>query len=223
MNPPFRAAIIYVSGDEGNFNFDIVNEIGNETGGGVIEPPEAFFVSLKWASPSVNLDLHVKEPQNTHVYKNNLNGNFGKLLGDVLAGGDRSEVYQSLASEEIVGDYLIGVNYFSGQGPQNATIQFIVGTNNFETNIQLLAPIGKAGDSVVPYVAGILRISLDDGDLVGEFIPDQPPCPNSIEVYAAWDQYLDIDLHIYEPGQSNLYVMHPNGIVGSLTRSYWGF
>lgn len=186
QNPPYRVGIIYIQGSGDNFTFDIVEEMGNVTEP-VEQPPKFFTVSLFWPTVSNNLDLHIMDPQSTHVYKNNKVGPLGSLLSDILEGGDREEVYQSNAAENIVGNYTIGINYFSGSGAEDANVKFRIGNTTIEKNITLLTPIGPAGDSVVPYIVGTLRIRLSNGNLIAEFFDYQPQCVESFEIYTAWD------------------------------------
>ena len=222
-NPPFRVAIIQVS-DLGNnqFDFNFVNEVGGN-GTIVLPPTRSFTIGLSWPTESANLDLHIRDIANNHIYKYNAGGSYGRLLGDVQNGGDRSEVYQSNTADNIVGNYTVGVNYYSGSGPQNGNIQFIIGNQTFDKNITLIAPLGRAGDTVVPYVIGNLTIKLVDNVLVGEFIDYVHECPQSFEVYAGWDQWVDVDLHVIEPNGDNVYTYESQGTVGEMTRHLWGF
>lgn len=164
----------------------------------------------------------MREPWNNLINKYNKNGNFGKLIADILTGGDRSEVYESNINDNITGNYTIGVNYFEGSGPETATFTFKIGNNIIEKELVLPAPIGRAGESEVPYIVGTLRISLVNNQIVGEFYDYAPACQDSFEVYAAWDQNADLDLHVFEATGAHAYVLRPDGVAGKLTRSKWG-
>lgn len=177
LNPPHRVAVIHATGSGDQFDLNFVDEV---SGNGTVVPPpptQSFYVSLSWPTVNANLDLHIRDIANNHIYKYNAGGSYGKLFGDVQNGGDRSEIYESNTADNIVGNYTIGVNYYSGSGPENANVKIVIGENVIELNKTLLVPLGRAGDTVVPYVFGDLQIfKLPNGQINGTFTAYTPEC-----------------------------------------------
>lgn len=107
----------------------------------------AIRASLTWGENS-DVDLHAIEPNGEHVYYANYQGQSGTLDVDNRVGkGPENYV---VACEDIeIGTYKIGVNYYSGNTPQEATITLFLGNNESVTpqKIRLESARGYSGDS----------------------------------------------------------------------------
>ena len=131
----------------------------------------ALTVTLEWGGQP-DVDLHVFEPGGTHVYYGNRRGVSGYLdLDDVTGFGPEHYFVECLTPEsenldDYLGTYRVGVNYFSGEGPETARVQISVnGGQEIRTFTQPLpAARGSSGnDSPVP-IANV-TISLAEGAL----------------------------------------------------------
>jgi uncharacterized protein YfaP (DUF2135 family) len=106
----------------------------------------AIVATLTWgAQPDV--DLHVFEPDGTHVYYVNKQGTSGTLDRDVVTGFGPEHYTVPCATIE-VGTYSIGVNYFFGVGPETAHVEVSAGQNNVRGfDIPLSTAVGTAGNN----------------------------------------------------------------------------
>lgn len=80
-------------------------------------------VQLSW-SQTADVDLHIYEPNGTHVYYQNPNGNSGYLDRDDTTGQSGGEHYYVSCDGLEEGTYIIGANYFSGES--TATGSFVL-------------------------------------------------------------------------------------------------
>jgi len=126
---------------------------------GLVEPPPTategiITVTLTWGvEPDV--DLHVFEPNGTHVYYANLTGPSGFLdVDDVTSFGP--EHYFVDCSTLEAGTYAVAVNYFRGDGPEDARVLIQAGLITRGFNIPLSTAVGTAGDNSPISVAGIM-------------------------------------------------------------------
>jgi hypothetical protein len=103
-----------------------------------------FTVTLTWgAQPDV--DLHVFEPDGSHVYYRTTSGSAGYLdVDDITAYGP--EHYYSNCARIMTGEYRVGVNYYRGAAPEVATILIQAGTTSLSRQISLPVAHASAGD-----------------------------------------------------------------------------
>ena len=126
-------------------------------------------ITLTWGSEP-DVDLHVFEPGGTHVYYANKNGQNGDLDTDDVTGFGPEHYFVS-CDRLVEGDYRIGVNYFAGEGPEVARIDFKAGTEVAQTSRALSTAIGTAGDNS-PIIVGVVRVRKnDEGRFVFEILP----------------------------------------------------
>jgi hypothetical protein len=104
-----------------------------------------FTVTMSWgAQPDV--DLHVFEPDGSHVFYQALTGSAGYLdVDDVTSYGP--EHYYSDCSRILTGEYRVGVNYYRGSAPEVATVFIQAGTASFSKQISLSSARGSSGDA----------------------------------------------------------------------------
>lgn len=111
-------------------------------------------VTLTWgAQPDV--DLHTYEPNGLHVYYSNRQGRSGYLDLDDTTSYGPEHYYVSCSTLE-AGTYRIGVNYFSGYGPETALVQVKAGLSVRSFTIDLAAARGGSGDFSPVSVADII-------------------------------------------------------------------
>lgn len=124
----------------------------------LVTPPQTvqsgiITATLTWgAQPDV--DLHAFEPSGTHVYYANRQGGSGYLDLDDTSGYGPEHYYVTCSALQ-TGTYSIGVNYFSGIGPETAQVQINAGTIVRNYTIPLTTAVGGAGDSNPIPVASI--------------------------------------------------------------------
>lgn len=126
---------------------------------GLVEPPPTagvgiITVELTWGvEPDV--DLHVFEPNGTHVYYANLTGLSGFLDVDDVSSFGPEHYFVDCTTLE-VGTYRVAVNYFRGSGPEDARVLIKAGLITRGFNQELLTAVGSAGDDSPIPVAEIL-------------------------------------------------------------------
>lgn len=119
----------------------------------------AITVTLTWgAEPDV--DLHIIEPNNNHVYYRYMNGSYGFLdLDDVTSYGP--EHYYVSCGGIVTGTFKVGVNYYYGYNPEVAQIQINTSDGNTRTFTQNLNEVkGRSGDDS-PIIVAIIEVTLD--------------------------------------------------------------
>lgn len=139
----------------------------NSTYASLRQPPETanrgvVTVTLNWgAEPDV--DLHVFEPDGTHVFYADRQGHVGYLdVDDTSSFGP--EHYFASCDALLPGSYRIGVNYYSGSGPETATVRVAAGPVIRVYNVPLQESLGSAGNaSPVPVATVIVSGSTADG------------------------------------------------------------
>lgn len=124
----------------------------------LVEPPPTaqegiITVTLTWGvQPDV--DLHVFEPNGTHVYYANLTGPSGFLdVDDVTSFGPEHYFVDCPTLE--TGTYGVAVNYFRGDGPEDARVLIKAGFITRGFNVALSFAVGSAGDNSPISVANI--------------------------------------------------------------------
>jgi|GEM_PF-1489543 len=111
-------------------------------------------VTLNWGSEP-DVDLHVFEPNGSHVYYANRQGQAGFLdVDDVTSFGP--EHYFAACSTLQPGTYRVGVNYYSGFGPETAIIQVQAGVLLRRYEIRLTDVRGSSGDGTPIPIANII-------------------------------------------------------------------
>lgn len=101
---------------------------------------------LTWgAEPDV--DLHAYEPNGTHVFYANPDGESGFLDVDDVSSFGPEHYYVSCETLE-TGTYRFGVNYYSGSGPETATLQITAGPVTRSYSRTLTSPRGSSGDDI---------------------------------------------------------------------------
>lgn len=122
----------------------------------------AITVTLTWGSEP-DVDLHVTEPDGTHVYYQNMQGYAGYLdLDDVTSYGP--EHYYVACDTLETGTYSVGVNYYEGTGAETAQVQVSTADGNTRTFTQsLFTAVGDSGNSSPIGVATITVSKDEDG------------------------------------------------------------
>jgi len=135
------------------------------TTAGALEKPEAelqkgiITVSLTWgAQPDV--DLHVFEADGGHVYYSNPS-NLGALDRDDTNGYGPEHYFLDCEALE-AGSWDIGVNYYSGQGPELASVLVQAGSIVESFDVPLNTPLGPDGDAMPIGVASV-ETTFEDG------------------------------------------------------------
>ncbi|MET0049900.1 MAG: hypothetical protein ABW095_02335, partial [Candidatus Thiodiazotropha sp.] len=114
---------------------------------------------LTWGSEP-DVDLHVTEPNGTHVYYSNLQGISGYLDLDDTTSYGPEHYYVSCETLE-TGTYNVGVNYYRGEGAETAQVQVTTGDGNTRTFSQsLLQAVGSSGNSS-PIAVSTINVSRD--------------------------------------------------------------
>lgn len=120
----------------------------NPAGNGVIT------VTLNWGDEP-DVDLHVFEPDGTHVYYSNLFGSVGYLdVDDVSSFGP--EHYFVSCENLVAGTYRIGANYYRGDVPEVARIQIQAGLEVRSFQTLLPFSLGSSGNGSPVPVADIV-------------------------------------------------------------------
>lgn len=101
-------------------------------------------VTLTWGSQP-DVDLHVFEPEGTHVFYQNKVGSIGQLdLDDTNGYGP--EHYYTSCDKLKVGTYIIGANYYNGSGVETATITISTPVSIITRSIYLTEALGRLGN-----------------------------------------------------------------------------
>lgn len=115
-------------------------------------------VTLTWgAQPDV--DLHVYEPDGTHVFYSNKQGHVGSLDVDDVTSYGPEHYYTSCASLA-TGTYTIGVNYFYGNGPEVAIITISTPFSSVTRSVNLTTVMGSGGNNS-PIIIGTINVTMD--------------------------------------------------------------
>lgn len=107
----------------------------------------AIRATLTWG-PQPDVDLHVFEPNGSHVYYNDLTGQSGTLdVDDTESFGPENYV---VACDKVeVGVYTVGVNYFRGNEPETANVALFLGdgSSTAPREVPLNSARGRAGNT----------------------------------------------------------------------------
>lgn len=111
-------------------------------------------ITLTWgAQPDV--DLHVYEPDGTHVYYASPLGTTGYLDYDDVSSRGPEHYYVTSCDTLAVGTYTVGLNYFYGSAPETARVHIKAGDIVRDYSALLVQPEGSRGDSNPETVANI--------------------------------------------------------------------
>jgi hypothetical protein len=103
-------------------------------------------VTLNWGEEA-DVDLHVFEPQGSHVFYQNKNGLSGFLDTDNIEGFGPEHYFVKSCDTLQEGTYRIGANYFAGEGAESATIFVKAGTKTLSVSKVLPMRIGSNGNN----------------------------------------------------------------------------
>jgi hypothetical protein len=120
----------------------------NPAGEGIIT------ATLTW-SGATDVDLHVSEPDGTHVYYQNLQGDSGFLDRDNITGFGPEHYFVSCSTVQ-TGTYHVGVNYYRGEFPETAHIQVSAGLVSRSFDITLPLALGFSGNNSPQPIADIV-------------------------------------------------------------------
>lgn len=115
-------------------------------------------VTMTWGAQR-DVDLHVYEPDGTHVFYQNLLGNVGFLdIDDTTSFGP--EHYFTSCDNLKTGAYRVGVNYYSGVLPEIATVTFSTPNGLTTRTVDLPVALGQPGDNS-PIIVGTINVTKD--------------------------------------------------------------
>jgi hypothetical protein len=120
----------------------------NPLGSGIIT------ITLTW-DHETDVDLHVFEPDGTHVYYLNLQGHSGFLDHDNVTGFGPEHYFVACNTLE-PGTYHVGVNYFRGDAPETAHILVAAGSLVRSFDVALPIALGTDGNDQPMSVADIV-------------------------------------------------------------------
>ncbi|MEX3073756.1 YfaP family protein [Vibrio alginolyticus] len=126
-------------------------------------PSGAFTATLEWGSEP-DVDLHVFEPNGSHVYYRAKQGQVGFLdLDDTNGYGPEHYTLPCDNIEE--GTYRVGVNYYRGESPETARVTINTETDSESRTKSLSTALGSDGDSSpsIIYEITISKAEDDDG------------------------------------------------------------
>lgn len=120
---------------------NLLNSLSNEGefGAGAIS------VTLNW-DEQPDVDLHVFEPNGTQVFYANRLGQSGELDRDDVDGFGPENYFVPCENLEF-GMYSVGINYFRGDGPTDATVDVEGGDEAIQVTRRLFEARGSAGNS----------------------------------------------------------------------------
>jgi hypothetical protein len=121
-------------------------------------------VTLTWGSQP-DVDLHVFEPNGTHVYYANRFGPSGFLDVDDVSGFGPEHYTVRCTDTLETGTYRIGVNYYFGTAPEVANVVIAAGLNVKSYSIFLSNSLGSSGD-VNPVPVGNIVVTVNN---LGDF------------------------------------------------------
>lgn len=113
-------------------------------------------VTLSWGAQP-DIDLHVFEPDGTHVYYVNKQGSVGMLDLDITDSYGPEHYFTSCDTLQ-QGSYRIGVNYFYGNSPELATVTITTPQGSVTRNVQLNVALGTSGN-LSPVMVGTVVVT----------------------------------------------------------------
>ncbi|GAM57898.1 hypothetical protein JCM19231_1409 [Vibrio ishigakensis] len=125
----------------------------------------ALHVALSWKE-HIDLDLITFEPDGTHVYYANKEGNFGLLHGDALNDAEKKIEHYSVPCTNVVeGEFQFGVNYFAGYYPDTATMVVKTPDETRTRTLYLEDKVGSAGNKTPSIMFELDIVENEDGEL----------------------------------------------------------
>lgn len=163
---------------------------------------ERLSVRLNWDSYS-DIDLIIYEPNSNRVGPN-INGDYGVSYVDSLVGkGHIGELYETKCDKNILGEFIVGLTYFSGEGPTTANVRIQMKDEVIEREVYLVAPL--PGLKTLLNVVGTVRVIEQNSTINYEFVP-YPLCQDSVEVFVTWNNSDTLmNLYVEEPNGDNVY------------------
>jgi hypothetical protein len=111
-------------------------------------------ITLTWDGET-DVDLHVFEPDGTHVYYVDKIGDSGYLDVDNIEGFGPEHYYVACDTVQ-AGTYRVGVNYYRGDAPERAHVQIAAGLVSKSFDLTLPAALGSDGNGDPQPVATIV-------------------------------------------------------------------
>jgi hypothetical protein len=111
-------------------------------------------VTLTWGDEP-DVDLHVFEPDGSHVYYAAPAGTSGYLDHDDVTSWGPEHYYVVDCESLAAGTYRVGVNYYRGSTPETANVQIQAGDIIKDYTLRLSSARGAAGDASPESVAAI--------------------------------------------------------------------
>jgi len=111
-------------------------------------------VTLTWGDQP-DVDLHVFEPDGSHVYYAALQGTSGYLDYDDVTSFGPEHYYVVSCDTLAAGTYRVGVNYYRGSAPETASVQIQAGDIIKDYSISLSQAEGSAGNANPESVANV--------------------------------------------------------------------
>lgn len=118
-------------------------------------------VDLRWGDQP-DMDLHVFEPDGTHVYYGNARGSTGYLDVDDIDGRG-PEYYRSTCEEIEPGQYQVAVNYFDGNGSSRAFLNISAGDKQVNFSRLYTTPTPDEGD-INPRKVAIVTVKKEEDE-----------------------------------------------------------
>ena len=111
-------------------------------------------VTLTWGGEP-DIDLHVYEPDGSHVYYASPRGTSGYLDYDDVTAFGPEHYYVVSCNDLAAGTYRVGVNYYRGSAPETASVMIQAGDVIRDYTINLPQEEGRGGNSNPDPVANI--------------------------------------------------------------------
>jgi hypothetical protein len=128
----------------------------------------AINITLRWDNQPDN-DLHVWEPNGTHVFYSNRQGPSGFLDVDDTNGNGPENYFVSCDTLE-TGIYQVGVNYYNGSGDTQGTVRISAGLSSRTKDFMFTTPLFSSGNN--PPRAVNIIVFKDEND-VFDFIIEE--------------------------------------------------
>ena len=174
-------------------------------------------VLLSWEG-NADVDLHVYEPSSqslgTHVFHGNPVGEFGTYDKDFQSGG-KSEIY-CIREVDASGDYVLAMNYYSGNGPQAVTVKVVEANGeNREIPLDLAEPKGPDGEDDLTEIA-TMSVSYEESKKDWTLTLTDPP--DLRPTMLSENQYIDA---MATDHSGNIFYIQKNHSYGGSESSFW--
>jgi len=160
----------YLNADLGTLQF--VQRLAQETLGNIQEPrtegSEGFFTATLTWNGSGDVDLHIEEPDRTHVFWSNKQGNSGRLDVDNTFANGPEHYFASCNPVELQeGVYRFGINNFAGADGRRFALQLSSAREGVlvtHSNIDVGPALGSEFDSDPFYLYSVIVMQDSDGN-----------------------------------------------------------